>query len=170
MRATDSSVAPFVTGDITPPPPSAPFDYFRAAREAQFEAVGAMLGLRPPLPPPVFYSQPPPLPPPAADALDAAAVPPRAGAGAEGVGTFFGVRPDAFAVKPAATPVPATTPVPTATAPPPTPAPVAIMAPVDTRREGESYFDAARRAQFKAIGGLFGGPSVAGDGPALHLS
>eukprot|EP00900_Chrysochromulina_parva_P002517 jgi/Chrpa1/12266/Chrysochromulina_OHIO_Genome00022107-RA len=58
-----------------------------------------MLGLRPPLPPPVFYSQPPPLPPPAADALDAAAVPPRAGAGAEGVGTFFGVRPDAFAVK-----------------------------------------------------------------------
>ena len=110
------------------------------------------------LSPDSFRIVPPPLAAPAVPGI-----PSRAGSGAEGVGTFFGVRPDAFAVKPAAPPVPAPTPVPATTAPPPTPAPAAIMAPVDTRREGESYFDAARRAQFKAIGGLFGGPSVAGD-------
>jgi len=46
------------------------------------------------LSPDSFRVVPPPLAAPAVPG-----VPPRAGAGAEGVGTFFGVRPDAFAVK-----------------------------------------------------------------------
>lgn len=78
-----------VAGSISGPA----IGYFEAANKAQREAVAALFGFAPPLPPPVFYSQPPPLPP-----ADGSPLPAPPAGGKESVGSFFGVKPDAFAV------------------------------------------------------------------------